>query len=50
LVPKDALQASCEEAQALANQHGIDLSAMGERAISYVAGHIAKEYRKRFAK
>lgn len=45
LVPTAALIRSCEEARGLALQHRIDLSAMGESAISYVAGRIAREYR-----
>ena len=45
LVPSAPLLASCQEAQTLALQHGIDLTEMGTSAISYVAGRIAREYR-----
>lgn len=44
LVPTLPLYASCEDARIIANKHGIDLSAMGHNAISYVAGGIAKDY------
>ncbi len=45
LVPAAALRTSCDEATALAAEHGIDLAAMGAAAISHVEGRIAKEFR-----
>lgn len=45
LVPTQSLVDSCKEAQEIAIERNIDLSAMGEGAISYVAGWIAKEYK-----
>jgi Zn-dependent peptidase ImmA (M78 family) len=45
LVPTDALVTSCNEAQQMALDRGIDLSEMGATAVTYVAGHIAKEFK-----
>ena len=45
LVPSENLLESCKEAEAKALQNGINLSAIGEDAISYVAGWIAKDYK-----
>ena len=45
LVPTTPLIASCQEASEHATRHGIDLTEMGQSAISYVAGSIAKEYK-----
>ena len=45
LVPSPSLRLSCREASELAWTHGIELGEMGETAMSYVAGRLAKQYR-----
>ena len=45
LIPRQQLILSCQEANQLAQEHGIDFAEMGESAVSHVAGHIAKNYR-----
>lgn len=45
LVPRQQLILSCQEANQLAQEHGIDLAEMGESAVSHVAGYFAKNYR-----
>lgn len=44
LVPRMPLLESYREAARLALSHGIDLEVMGDAAMSYVVGYIAKEY------
>jgi len=44
LVPRMLLLESYQEAARVALSHGIDLAEMGDTAMAYVAGNIAKEY------